>query len=301
MINFTNIDDERFLNAVDRLGRRMSRVQTEVSSGKRLHAASDDPDSVDELLSLRAGLSKLAQIKQNLNHFKTETDTAEKALSDSVKVLERARVLATQGATGTMTAEARASIAVEVRNLTLQLSGLANSAVNGRYLFGGDADTVEPFPYNPGPPATVGPYAGSAPTREALGPAGQTFPVARAGDTIFASADASRNAFAALAALTDALEANDEDAIRAAYEHIGVAGDHMNQQLAFYGAVQNNVAAAQKTTEDLTIQFETQRVATEETDLATALVELNQLKLHQDSIFSAKAQFPKQSLFDYLR
>jgi flagellar hook-associated protein 3 FlgL len=300
MIRSTNIDNERFLNAVNRLSARMSRTQQQISSGKRIHSAADEPDQIHRLLGLRSSILKIEQTQKNLGFFKTETDAAERALSESVKLVERARVLGAQGVTGTQDAATRAGIAVEVQNLVQQLTGLANTYVGGRYLFSGDLDGAAPFAYSAGPPPTVGAYAGSVPTRQALGPTGQTFPVARSGGEIFASADPARNAFDSLTALHDALLADDETAIAAALANVTSAGEHLNQQLAFYGGVQNNIADSERIAADLLIRFRTELSAVEDADLVAAINEMTQLEMARDATFGAQARFPKRSLFDFL-
>jgi flagellar hook-associated protein 3 FlgL len=300
MIRATNIDTERFLNAIDRLSERMSKTQQRIASGKRIQSIADEPDQIARLLELRASLSRIERTQTNLKHFQTEADAAEKALSEAVKLVERARVLGAQGVTGTQTAATRAGMAVEVRNLVQQLAGLSNTYVAGRYLFSGDLDATAPFTYTPGVSPAVSPYAGSTPTREALGPTGQSFPVARSGEEIFAHPAPERNVFASLIALHDALAANDEAGIAAALANVTSAGEHLNEQLAFYGGVQNNIADSQRIAADLRIRFAAELSAAEDADLVAAISEMKTLELTRDATLGAQARFPKRSLFDYL-
>ena len=122
MISSLRTSDERFLNTLSQINNRLAKAQQQSASGKRLLDVSDDPDQVTSLLTARASLARVEQIQTNLGRIKTETDAAEVAISNSVKIMERARVLATQGLNGTQTAESRAAIASEVSNLVQQLS-----------------------------------------------------------------------------------------------------------------------------------------------------------------------------------
>lgn len=300
MIRATNIDTERFLNAMDRLSERLSKTQQRISSGKRIQSLGDEPDQVGRLLELRASVSRIERTQTNLKHFQTEADAAEKALSEAVKLVERARVLGAQGVTGTQTAAARAGIAVEVRDLIQQVVGLANTYVGGRYLFSGDLDTTAPYTFTSGPSPSVSPYAGSSPTRVGLGPTGQTFPVAKSGAEIFSNANPARNAFASLIALHDALATNDETDIADALARISSVGEHLNEQLAFYGGVQNNIAHSQQIAADLLIRFRSELSAVEDADLVAEISEMKQLELTRDATLNAQARFPKRSLFDFL-
>jgi flagellar hook-associated protein 3 FlgL len=300
MIRATNIDNERFLNAIDRLSARMSKTQQRISSGKRIHSIADEPDQIARLLELRASANRIERTQSNLKHFQTEADAAEKAMSEAVKLVERARVLGAQGVSGTQTAATRAGIAVEVRNIVQQLTGIANTYVGGRYLFSGDLDSSAPFAYTPSPSPSVSAYAGSIPTREALGPTGQTFPVAKSGGELFSNAVPERNAFASLIALHDALSANDETAIAESLANITTVGEHLNEQLAFYGGVQNNIADSQKIASELLIRYRTELSAAEDADLVAEISEMTTLELARDATLGAQARFPKRSLFDYL-
>ena len=152
MIRSLRTSDERFLNTLSQINNRLAKAQQQSASGKRLLDVSDDPDQVTSLLTARASLARVQQVQTNLGRIKTETDAAEVAISNSVKIMERARVLATQGLNGTQTAESRAAIASEVNNLVQQLANASNTYVNGRFIFSGDSDQAESFIYTANPP-----------------------------------------------------------------------------------------------------------------------------------------------------
>jgi flagellar hook-associated protein 3 FlgL len=251
-------------------------------------------------LESRADVDRLSQIKINLGLIKTETDAAEGALSNSVKLTERARVLAAQAVTGTQTAATRTGVAVEVRNVTRQLASWSNAYVNGRFLFAGDADNVQPFSFSDGPPVSVSTYAGTPATRIAIHPTGDPFPVSHAGDRIFNNADPDKDAFGALTSLVVALEANDEPGISAALSRLETVGQHLNTELAYYGAVQNQVEEAINTaaTHDLRLQAQVSQI--EDADVAAAIVGMNRAAFDQEAALSSRARLPQRSLFDYL-
>ena len=59
--------------------------------------------------------------------------------------MEQAESLGTQGATGTASATARQNLAGELGAVLQQLVATANTAVQGRYIFGGDSDQTTPY------------------------------------------------------------------------------------------------------------------------------------------------------------
>ncbi len=300
MVSFLNPNDDRFITALTSISERTARAQRQVSSGKRLLDASDDPDQISQLLAARASLSRVEQIRINLGRVKTEVDSAEQALANSVQIIERTRVLAAAAVNGTQTPNSRRIMAGEVDSLLRQLATQANSNVSNRYLFSGDSDTVAPFAVDLGPPVGVSTYAGTVTTRLVLHPTGDPFPTAVAGDEIFANADPNRNAFEVLTRLRDGLLANDETVLTTELANIGTVGEHLNEVLAFYGTTQNQVTEAIASAEASILQFKSQISITEDADAASAIIEMNRLVVQRDAALQSRARLPSRSLFDYI-
>ena len=91
MLSFLNAANNRFLADVQRMQQRQTVAVEQVSSGVRVRVASDDPDHIDDLLSARAELFNSKQIKNNLDAYKTEVDTAETTLQGAIKAVEKIR------------------------------------------------------------------------------------------------------------------------------------------------------------------------------------------------------------------
>jgi flagellar hook-associated protein 3 FlgL len=283
---------------------KAARAQRELSSGLKFNDASDAPDQVSDILKLRADLSRNTQVSSNLSGVKTEVDTAEQTLETAVQIVERARVLAAEGANGTETAQTRLALAQEVRSIHEQLVGLSAAQVGARFVFGGDADQTMPYALD-----TVSPDAGGGvvqattaqATRQIQDSLGNTFSVDRTAQQIFdhqnpPGTPAADNVFVAVNQLRVALEANDSTGIQNAIDALTQAGDYLNQQLGFYGAVQNHVSAAT----DLSLNLQTALSGKQDADMAQAILDLNQANLQQQASLAARAQMRKTSLFDYL-
>ncbi len=294
-------NDQRFLRAMDDITSRQTKAQTQIASGRRIQAPSDAPDEVGNLLAARADRERVSQIQSNLDRVKTEIDTAEIALQASVRIADRARVLGAQGVTGTQTGLTRRQIATEVSNLLQQLANQANTVVNGRYIFSGDADGVAAFLFIPGSPPTLSSYLGNSATREVLHPSGGNFPVAKAGDEIFSNGDPEKNIAAALTQLHAALTADNEEEIKSALAVVSSAGEYMNDMLAYYGTVQNQVSDASSIANGTLLNLKAQISEIEDTDMTGAIVALNRAAYEQQAALGARAKMPTGTLFDYMR
>jgi len=314
MINPLDSSAQRFLIDLENIQARLQTAQRQISSGLRVSSPSDAPEQIGEILLSQARLGMTAQIEQDLGRVQAEVDTAEQALELAVKAVERALTLGEQGANATQTPESRRAIAAEVESLLAQMVTLANTRVAGRYIFSGDADQVPAYALDLNQPNGVTAYAGTEATRQVLHPAGTRFAVARSAQQIYDDPDAS--VFGALNALRKALlqgpavPPDDPDyqnqlaaqtaAIDKALVALRKAHDHLNVQLGFYGAVQNQVSEALNFARRLQVREQNLLSTLRDADVAAAATALVQAVTHLQAALWARAQMPRGSLFDYL-
>lgn len=124
---------------------RSAQLQREIASGRRISRPSDDPAAALRILPLRNDLRSLDQMTQNAALARETLNTSTRSLEDASELMQRVRELTTQAANGTLTNDARASIAAEVDQLLSQLVGIGNSRRGDRYLFAGTANGEAPF------------------------------------------------------------------------------------------------------------------------------------------------------------
>ena len=300
MIRNLNGADERFLSDLRSLSVRMDRVQRQVSSGKQVTTASDNPDVLPNLMQAHTDIARLTQTKTNLSRVQTEVDAAEGALQSSVKLMDRVRSLAMSGASTTQTAETRQSLADEIGSILERMVGIANTQVDGRYIFSGDSDQGPAFLLNQTQTPAWGSYLGAPATRRAMHPTGVSFAISQDGGQVFNNADPAKNVFQAISDMKAALESNDDTAIKTAMAPLGGISRQLNVALAFYGTAQNQLAEASDTTARLKLQMESERATMEDADLTESIVQLQQLKFSQQAALDVRSKLPKTSLFDYM-
>lgn len=300
----TSLDSRtsRFLADMNRISKRLDEAEYRITSGKRINKVSDAPDEISQLLAARTQLSATEQVHANLNRVKGEVDTAEGALQQAVNVLERIAVLGTQGAADTISADGRRSLSDEIGALLEQLVNLAGTKVDGRYIFSGDSDTSAPYTADLGadPPYSV--YQGTASTRKVEHPTGALMRVSLTAEEIFEDADPARNVFASVQAMRTALAANDTEAIKEALGRVRYSATHVNNQLAFYGAAQNQVAEGINFAFKQELRLKADISTLEDADLTEAILELSQARLQQQAAIGAQSQvLNRPTLLDYLK
>jgi len=249
MVTNLSPSSEAFMANIDRVQRQVEDATRQVSSGKRVNVASDAPNEVDTILQLHTDEVRNAQIQENLGVAQADADAADGALSSATQLMDRATVLAAQGANFTLDATGRQNIAGEVQSLQEQMTAIGNTTVQGRYVFGGDQDSTPPYQVDLTAANGVTRLTNSPATRRVESAAGGSFAVSQSAQDIFDSRNpddtlASSNVFAALNNLRLGLLANDTTQITAASASLQLASDHLNTAQAFYGTVENRITDA---------------------------------------------------------
>lgn len=136
---------------LNRLDESLSLINKRISTGKDLTKPSDNPVSLVGALGQRTNLAEIVQYQRNLTHGTSWIESSETALTQIKDLVMRARVLAIQSINSSLVQDNRTTIAAEVTNLFEQAVLVANSQINGKYLFGGARTTgytdIEPAPF----------------------------------------------------------------------------------------------------------------------------------------------------------
>jgi flagellar hook-associated protein 3 FlgL len=300
MISSLNSTNQEFVNNLQQITERVNDDVLALSSGVQMQQVSDNPDQVSALLQARAALSTSQQISTNLASVKNEVDTGEQAMEGAVQLFDTVQTLGAEGATGTQTASSRAALAQQLQTIEQQMVSLANTNVNGRFIFSGDTDQIGPYTFDPTQADPVSAYEGSASTRVTQDAEGGTFPIALTAQQIFDSSDPTTNAFTAINGLVTALNNNDQTAILASVNGLAGVGVYLNTQLAFYGTAQDQVASATDFAQTQQTEIQTQISTLEDTDVTSTITDMTQTQTQEQAALTAEGQIPRTTLFDFL-
>lgn len=137
---------QSFIDAVNRRQSELSRLQEQVATGQRFTRPGQDPTGAARVLGTGSALAANAQFVRNIGEATGRLNIEESVLADAGDTLQRMRELALQAANGPASAESRAAIATEVRQLRAQLLALGNTKDgNGDFLFSGHSTRTLPF------------------------------------------------------------------------------------------------------------------------------------------------------------
>jgi flagellar hook-associated protein 3 FlgL len=300
MISSLNASDQNFLVSLAQIQAADQAAQTELSTGLKINTVSDAPDQISELLQTNADLSQTQQVETNLNQVATEVNTAESTLESSVSLVERAETLGAEGANSTSTAATNQNLADELGTVLQQLVSNANTTVEGRYIFSGDSDQTAPYSIDLTQTNPVSAYQGTAATREIQGADGSQFAVSLTAQDIFDSPNAQQNVFTSINNLRVALLNNDSSGINSALADVQTSDAFINQQLAFYGTVQDRLTSASNYAQNYDTQLQTQISGIQDANEAQAITQMTEAQTQEQAALESRAQIPKQTLFDYL-
>jgi flagellar hook-associated protein 3 FlgL len=297
---------QQYLANLNQTETELQQATAEISSGIAIEQPSDNPAAISEILQTETAIANNKQIQSNLTNVTTEVDTADSALQTAVSALQSAISIAAQGASSTATADTRTTLAQQVAGIQQTLVGIAQTTVNGSYIFSGDQDTQPPYQLDPTQPEGVLQLVTGSSTRTIQSVDGTSFAVALTAQQIFDAKNpdgtpASGNVFAAIQNLETALTNNDTAGITAAADSLQSASSYLNDQLAFYGEVENRVQEATDLAQKFQTQQQTELSNLQDTDVAATATELSQLQVQQEAAMSAEANIEQmKNLFSYL-
>jgi len=124
---------------------RYDTAVTQSSSGKRLNHLSDDPTDMSYVLALRSKISQIGQYERNISSGHMWLSTAESALNQTQNVMFSIVSLAEQGATESLGADERNTIADSIEMMRDEIMNYANAEINGKYIFAGSYTDTIPF------------------------------------------------------------------------------------------------------------------------------------------------------------
>lgn len=130
--------DSALLN-MTALRKQAEAIQAQTGTGQRLSRSSDDPVAASRLRMLERA-QQFSEIDETAaNRAKSDLSLADTTLSSFGDYINRIKELALQAANGTLTAEQRSSIGVEIEQIHTDLVALANTRDSvGHALFGGE-------------------------------------------------------------------------------------------------------------------------------------------------------------------
>ncbi len=296
----TNRYYDRSTAQLQSLQGQVDKLQEQISSGKKLLAPSDDAVGYQRLQGLKQGTADDATWSSNITLAQTLLKQTDSALGSVTDRLQRVQELTTQAANGTLSTSDRQLIAGEIRATLSDLVGLANTKdVRGQPLFGaatGDSAVTQDAAGNvtftgTGTPASIpiGNGISIQPTETA--------------ERVFGgvtTTSGTTDVFAVLNSLASALESGSPPPA-GAVDSLNAAVTQVANVRGAAGARSARLDLEATRLQDTGTLRETERSSIEDTDVTTAITQLQKTSTVLQATQASFTKLSQLSLFDYLK
>lgn len=123
---------------------QMNKYMEQLYTGKKITKPSDDPVVAMKGIGYRSELVRVEQYQRNTSEVNNWMDNTDSALNQATSAMQRLRELAVKANNGTNSEDELQSILQEANELKEHLTDIANTNVNGKYIFNGTNTNTPP-------------------------------------------------------------------------------------------------------------------------------------------------------------
>lgn len=276
---------------------RLSQVNAQIASGKRLSRPGEDPLTSGEILNLRSNLNELEAYSRTLDVSRSWVAISDSALRELSDLVVRARTIAQRGSSASETAVRFPELADEVEGILQHAVTVANSRHGDDYIFAGFQTNTAPFALED----TTVTYRGATDPDVDLNEAIEREVEPGHRLQINVRGGALLPALTELADLAASLRAGDGDAIAQHLESLDEVLGQVSSQIAIMGTTANRLETVQARLGNVQLEMQGTLSQLESTDMAEAAVELNSREKAYQATLAAVARGTRPSLMDFLR
>lgn len=140
-----NTMTRNFLNSYNKALEKQSTLLEQLSDGKIIHKASDDPVKTVRSLRYNTSLVLNTQYNQNAKDGQSWMQTTDGAMSDLSSIMISIKEKIVQASTGSIPQDSVQAIGADVDSMINQMISIGNTKIGDRYVFGGQSDQTTPF------------------------------------------------------------------------------------------------------------------------------------------------------------
>ena len=290
----------RLVSALDDATGREQGLSSQLASGVRISALSDDPVAAGKNVLLLDQIQRDDAFSQTSSLVTGQLQVADSALGGVVAQLNQAISLATSANNGTKNASDLKAIANQLAGILREVESLANSNYQGQYIFAGGKTTTQPFSTSTTTTPGVTTYAGDSDVNYLVTPNGQQIQLNVPGDQIFLGPSSVFKVLNSLIAdistgtVNSTQAAQDTEALTAALNYVS------QQRVQIDNSITQISTASEAVTGERT-QLSASQTELMQADLATVATQLSLTKTQQTALESVIVQLGSGSLFDKLQ
>lgn len=284
------------LSSINTANRQLGEAQAQLSSGKRVSGAGDDPLAIQQAIGERSAIGALDAYTRTNASASARLAAVDTVLSGLGDKLTAASVAGLSARGTQVDPAARGAASAQVRSLRDSILADINTSFQGTYLFSGTVATQPAYAQSGGNWT----YQGNAATSQVEVERGRLVSVTFNGQAILQGSDTT-DVLTALDALATAIDNGDNAAIGVGIDTIERAFGRTQRALGALGADEQGLDQAAVRLASLRAAADTRRSQLEDVNLAEAATRMTQAETAYRAALSAVSTAERQSLLDYLR
>nr|WP_320115028.1 flagellar hook-associated protein FlgL [uncultured Desulfuromonas sp.] len=273
----------------------LNRLYLQSATDKKVNVASDDPSAVRAIENARSQITMSDRYIENIETVQDGMDIVDGYLGTVENIMQRIKEITTASISSSLSDADSATYADEVTTLKEQLVDIANTQVNGKYLFAGFTDDTEPFSVDSA--TGVVSYNGTSDIKYIEVGAGETVQSNLTGDVLFTDPI---DVFAVFDDLEANLRAGDVAGLQVSLDAIEPATDQIRTQRSLMGNDNARLEDNKAMLEEVKLQMQTTLSRYEDADIIEVLSDMTQAETALEAALSVSSRLNSLSLLDYM-
>ena len=274
---------------------KLATLNNQVASGKKITKPSDDPVVAMKGMYYRSNLNQVEQYKRNLSELHLWMDNSEAGIEQATSGLDRVRELLLQGKNDTNSIDERAAISKEIGQIKEDLVNVANTQVNGKYIFHG-SDVSNPIVTGGSPPTVATNINDLAIDKYTVEVSQGIAMKANVSPSTF-----NQETFNVLQEIEDKMANNDADGLDDLLVRLDNVINTMNAERADLGARSNRLDMVESRIDAQEVMATKVLSDNEDVDMEEAITQLSVQESVHNAALSVGARLIQTSLIDFLR
>lgn len=281
---------------VSRSTAKLQDYQETAVSGIKLKTASDDPSAVAPVINAQSQIRSGERFQRTITLATTQLGNLDSSLDQLENIMVRAKELVLASGNGSLGDKDISAYTQEMASLKEEAFALANTQVEGKYLFAGYATDTQPFP-DPTDPTL---YQGDNNHMELqVGPS-QKVVTNVTGAELFQGQDGGINILSLLGDLEQNLGALDAKQALSRLDDLETGANQVREYRSKMGTTAARIDEAGVRMQEFTDSMETKLSSYRDADLVEAYSNLAQQEQALQAALSVTAKISQLSILDYL-
>ncbi|MGR3174487.1 MAG: flagellar hook-associated protein FlgL [Candidatus Scalindua sp.] len=296
-VNLETIINSTIFN-VQRSTSKLSKLQEQISTGKKINRPSDAPAGARRILNIRSEVFRLDQYASNVQTATQSLNFNSSTLQNTANILQRIQELTMQGVNDTTDSDGRKIIAIEINQLVESILQSANTKRSGRYIFAGTKTKTVPFEAtrNSNGEISAITYKGNREKIEyPVGP-GTTVQVNQTGNEIFIS----NKLFSSIINIRDSFASGSAVSAQNELDNLSNAHNSVLNSMAKAGSVANTLELTGNRITDTKLTLNEILASTESADITELVLRLKEQEFIFQASLASGAIILNISILDYL-